>query len=650
MDSIKEKYTHWKTRIAQYKPENIEALYQEYQQLFQGLPAPIAWMPEDKEFSTSNLSKAWRDLNQSNYAGLFSFAAANRAKFWEYTIRTLGIKLKTPYSEILDLHEGAEHPVWLKGAKLNITETCFSHNPNKIAILETDEETEDTREITYGELARQADRFGSGLIEKGFTPGDRIIFYVPFCTKAVIAYLGAIRHGFVPVSVADSFSPEELAKRIETTAAKVILTASGYVYGGKYLNIYSKVKQAGSIPAIVLKKDEDALREGDWDFDSFKGPETGRYHYSDPDYTTNILFSSGTTKEPKAIPWTQLTPVKAASDGYYHLDIRSEDTVGWTTGMGWMMAPWLIYASQLNGASMALYVGATTSEKFGKFVGEAGITILGTIPSVVRAWRSKGFHLKYNWKVRIFSSTGEPSNAEDYFYLMSLGQFKAPVIEYCGGTEIGGAYITGSVLQPASPATFTTPALGLDICILKNNRDSAKPGEAGEVFIIPPSIGLTQKLLNKDHHEEYFASTPRGPKGELLRRHGDALEKITEEGFTFYRSVGRTDDAMNLGGIKISAVEIESVLNLHPRIAETAAVGITENGGGPEKLIVFLVPQHPVEDKTILKKELQKLLTTHLNPLFHIYEIEPIEQIPRTASNKMMRRELKKMWMDKNQS
>ncbi len=55
---------------------------------------------------------------------------------------------------------------------------------------------------------------------------------------------------------------------------------------------------------------------------------------------------------------------------------------------------------------------------------------------------------------------------EDYLWLMATTDYRAPVIEYCGGTELGGGYIAGSVMQPASPATFTTPALGIDFQIL----------------------------------------------------------------------------------------------------------------------------------------------------------------------------------------
>jgi acyl-coenzyme A synthetase/AMP-(fatty) acid ligase len=72
--------------------------------------------------------------------------------------------------------------------------------------------------------------------------------------------------------------------------------------------------------------------------------------------------------EPKAIPWTNATPFKAAADAWCHMDIHKGDIVAWPTNLGWMMGPWLIFASLLNGASMALYNGSPLGSGFAKFV------------------------------------------------------------------------------------------------------------------------------------------------------------------------------------------------------------------------------------------------------------------------------------------
>jgi acetyl-CoA synthetase len=233
--------------------------------------------------------------------------------------------------------------------------------------------------------------------------------------------------------------------------------------------------------------------------------------------------------------------------------------------------------------------------------------------------------------IKAFSSTGECSNPQDMLFLMSLAGYK-PIIEYCGGTEIGGGYITGSLVQPCTPSTFTTPALGLDIVILNEDGHSA---DKGEVFIIPPSIGLSTELLNKNHHQVYFADTPHS----TFRRHGDQMECLPNG---YYRAQGRVDDTMNLGGIKVSSAEIEQALNTVEEVCETAAIAISPPEGGPSQLVIYaVVTPETHKDKEAIEADLQKAIAQRLNPLFKIRNLVLVDALPRTASNKVMRRVLR---------
>jgi acetyl-CoA synthetase len=256
----------------------------------------------------------------------------------------------------------------------------------------------------------------------------------------------------------------------------------------------------------------------------------------------------------------------------------------------------------------------------------------------VRAWRESGVCDGVDWsRINTFSSTGEPSNRQDYLWLMSLTGYRAPVIEYCGGTEIGGGYLTGTVIQPASPASFSTPALGLDLVVLDDEGRPAPDGKEGEVFLVPPSIGFSQSLLNRDHDAVYYADCPPGPDDEVLRRHGDQIARLTGGYFT---AQGRADDTMNLGGIKVSSLEIERVLEHHPAVYEAAAVAVQPGGEGAEKLVVFAVLSDEAE-KDDLQRELGTTLGNELNPLFKIHDLVVVDSLPRTASNKLMRRTLR---------
>jgi acetyl-CoA synthetase len=408
---------------------------------------------------------------------------------------------------------------------------------------------------------------------------------------------------------------------------------------GKVLPMYGKCVDAGPTPCIVVDAGgANELRHQDMMWDDFvvdgavldPVPRPAAAH-------TNILFSSGTTGDPKAIPWTQTTPLKAAMDGRFHQDIHGGDVVAWPTNLGWMMGPWLVYASLLNGAAMALYDDTPTGRGFIEFVADAGVSMLGIVPSIVSSWRASGVLQPGDWQsVRVISSTGEASNPDDYRWLMHAAG-NVPVIEYCGGTEIGGGYVTSTVLDPCVPSLFSTPALGIDLVLV----DEGRPGDSGEVFLVPPSMGLSTELLNRDHNEVYYDGVP--DVGRPLRRHGDHMER-THEGY--YRALGRIDDTMNLGGVKVSSADLERAIGDIAGITECAAVSVPPSGGGPEHLVVFAVALPGVElDLDDLRYQMQQAIRTRLNPLFKVHEVIAIPALPRTASNKVMRRSLRSTYV-----
>jgi acetyl-CoA synthetase len=608
---------------------------------------PRVWEPKPDGVGGSNLGELMARLGIDTYAELHAWSVEQRGEFWRQVIERLGIVFAEPPREILDLSGGPEEPRWLPGAKLNIAESCFTAPATKEAVISGREGSAALTQVTYGELAELAARVAGGLRARGLGPRDAVGFYLPMTVECVAAYLGAVQAGCCVVSIASSFSVPELQRRLEIGDCKAVITVGRFLRAGREHALYENVCRAEAPPAIVIRASEQRrfeLRPDDltWEdlltAEPLAAPEVG-----DPSQVTNILFSSGTTGVPKAIPWTHLTPIKCAMDGHFHQDIGPQDVVAWPTDIGWMMGPWLIYASLLNGAAMALWEGAPTGGDFGRFVEQAGVTMLGVVPSLVRAWRTSGTLDDCDWRgIRVFSSTGEPSNREDYLWLMSRAAYRAPVIEYCGGTEIGGGYIAGTVVQPACPATFTTPCLGLDFEILDPHGQPVVEGEAGELFIVPPSIGLSQALVNADHHDVYYAGCPSGQGGRVLRRHGDEIGRLARG---FFSAEGRADDTMNLGGIKISSIEIERVLAADQTIHEAAAVAVPESSGGPDRLIVFAVLATEA-DLDLLRGELNRRLTSELNPLFRIHELRKVETLPRTASNKLMRRELRARCLD----
>jgi acetyl-CoA synthetase len=603
-------------------------------------PAP-AWVPDPETVMESNLGRLIAERGKPSYREFFAWAARDREAFWEVMLGKLGIVFRREPERILDPASGVTAPRWLPGAELNIAESCFRAEPSATAIVRR-AEGGPTDRWTYADLEDVARRVAAGLVALGFRAGDRIAVDIPMTAESVAVYLGIVLAGMAVVSIADSFAPEEIATRLTIADAAGIFTQDVIPRGGKALPLYEKVAAAGAPRAVVLAAGRELavdLRDGDSAFADFlPGAGLPAAVAAEPDAIVNVLFSSGTTGDPKAIPWTQTTPIKCAADGWLHQDIRPGSVVAWPTNLGWMMGPWLIFATLVNRGTIALYEGAPGTRGFCEFVQDAGVNVLGLVPSLVRAWRAGGMTEGLDWSaVRAFSSTGECSSPDDMLWLMSRAGYR-PVIEYCGGTEIGGGYITGTVVQPCAPATFTTPALGLDLVILDEEGGEA---EEGEVFLVPPSIGLSTSLLNRDHHEVYHEGTPKGPQGQTLRRHGDRVERLPHG---FFRAQGRADDTMNLSGIKVSSAELERVLDRHPAIEETAVVAVPPPGGGPDRLFVFAVLTGDAgAEPDALRADLQAEVREHLNPLFRVHEVRIVDALPRTASAKVMRRVLREM-------
>nr|XP_015627842.1 probable acyl-activating enzyme 18, peroxisomal isoform X4 [Oryza sativa Japonica Group] len=484
-----------------------------------------------------------------------------------------------------------------------------------------------------------------------FQKGDRIAIDMPMTCNAVIIYLAIVLGGFVVVSIADSFAPQEIGTRMSVSKAKAIFTQDFIIRGGKKVPLYSRVVQGTSSKAVVIPATGGflgvSLRNGDMSWKDFLSCAAGRSSiyptvYQPSDALTNILFSSGTTGEPKAIPWSQLSPIRCTCDTWAHLDIQPQDIFCWPTNLGWVMGPILLYSCFLSGATLALYHGSPLGRGFCKFVQDAGVTILGSVPSLVKSWKAGNFTEGLHWtKIRVLSTTGEASDIDDDLWLSSRASYK-PIIECCGGTELASSYIQGSLLRSQAFGAFSGASMSTGFVIL-DEQGTPYPDDvpcAGEVGLFPLYFGATDRLLNADNNKVYFDGMPIY-NGRQLRRHGDIIQRTVGG---YYIVQGRADDTMNLGGIKTSSVEIERICNrADEALLETAAVSIKPAGGGPEQLAILAVlkDRSPPCDANVLKSKFQRAIQKNLNPLFKVSYVKIVPEFPRTASNKLLRRVLR---------
>jgi acetyl-CoA synthetase len=611
------------------------------------IPQPI-WLPDEQSIQSTHIAGAMKECGFDSFVAFYEWSVAQPAEFWEYVVGALDIRFDSPTRSILDVSRGPTSPDWLVGAKLNIAESCFSDATETCAVIEGSPDGS-IRKFTHSQLRTLSNRVARGLKTHGCQQGDAVAVFLPMTAESVAIYLGIVLSGCTVVSIADSFSADELRSRLYISGAKAVFTVMSVRRGDRQLPVHERVVAADGPTAIVVNDPPnqsaapDDLRPGDlgW-LDLLSDDSSDIAVHSAPDEAMNILFSSGTTGEPKAIVWDHTTPIKAAADGFFHHDIHAGDIVAWPTNLGWMMGPWLIYATLINRGTIALFNGSPGDAAFGQFVQAASVNMLGVVPALVRIWRESGCLNGADWSaIKAFSSTGECSNPDDMRWLSNVAGGR-PIIEYCGGTEIGGGYITSTLVQPNLPGMFSTPALGSGLVILDEN---AKPSDIGEVFLLPPTMGLSRQLINRDHDAVYYFDVPTDHDGRILRRHGDQMQRLSNG---YYRALGRADDTMNLGGIKVGTAEIERVVSDTHGIREVAAVAVSSAEGGPSQLIIFAATdgrKSPSPDD--LQRQMQTQIKSQLNPLFRIHRVVVVESLPRTASNKIMRRTLRDDWLQR---
>ena len=697
-------------------------------------------------------SKEWDDIREVQHAEekfklLYEISIEHPKQFWltllhemRLTMINTGqmneiVKVSAGYEEWFPASDSREVSSTESQIMTNIAYSCFNgRNMNAPAILFRSETSSEVHSWSLQELYCHAITVAKALGKGGLDLrcGDGVAICMAMTPASVALYLGIILAGLKVISIADSFSEREIAVRLRVGAARVVFTQDIILRGTKLHKLAQRViKAASSMYNNSKAKDTDQqkflcrcviLPNGDFnsvpasnvdlrqgldvvwgdivsnDNSTICEKETMHENssrfvpcFSTPSATTNILFSSGTTGEPKAIPWSHLTPLRCGADARLLMDVSPGDVLMWPTNLGWMMGPWLIYAALLNDAGIGLHIGNPGGVEFIRTVKLLGTTILGTVPSLVRSWRnlednSSSLTPLRDTKIKCFASTGEASNPDDSLWLMSRLQGYRPIVEYCGGTELGGAYISGSLLQPQSPSTFSTMAFGTRIAIISESgrvfdvfsKERRTIGTyqqsepfSGEIALVTPSLGTSTQLLNRNHFDSYFKGMPTINIHRYndinyiskidktvtlpLRRHGDMMQKLPGG---YYRAIGRSDDTMNLGGIKVGNAELERICvsALPNDVVEVAAVAVPPLQGGPAQLWLVVVTKADsalatVKRKTLkeldfLKSTLQKAISSSLNPLFKIHRILVVEKLPRTASNKVMRRVLRQLCED----
>ena len=311
--------------------------------------------------------------------------------------------------------------------------------------------------------------------------------------------------------------------------------------------------------------------------------------------------------------------------------------------MGWIMGPLSMIGTHANGGTVALYEGSPDVPDAGRLWRLAQrhqVSMLGVSPTLIRALRaaSPGVPDADLSGVRVIGSTGEPWDPESYEWLArDVFGGRVPVINFSGGTEVGGSFLCPYPVEEIRSCSLGGPALGMDVDVVDDSGQRLR-GRIGELVCRQPWPAMTRGIWRDDerYREAYWSTFPG------LLRHGDYALADADGGWFI---LGRSDDVMNVAGKRVAPAEIESVIAADPAVAESAVVGIPDDAKG-EAVWAFYVPRPAADDEEKVRARLRQRIAGELGKPFTPSHVVRVPQLPKTRSAKILRRAVRAAVLD----
>ncbi len=568
---------------------------------------------------------------------------------------------KKKWDKVLDWNFTEPKVEWFINGKLNIAENCLDRhlekNGDRVAFhWEPNSPDEAGRKITYRELHADVCRFANVLKSKGVTKGDRVCLYMPMVPELAVAVLACARIGAIHSVVFAGFSASSLMGRIQDCGCSVVVTSDGAYRGAKSIPIKRIVDEAVEEchtmkSVIVLKRTGDSvvMKDGQdtWWHEEMKNVSAVcEAEVMDSEDMLFILYTSGSTGKPKGVVHTCGGYMVYTAYTFQNVFQYNENEVFWCTAdIGWVTGhSYIIYGPLLCGATSVIFEGVPTFPDAGRFwqvIDKYAVNIFYTAPTAIRALEAAGLDFVKPYKLnslRVLGSVGEPINVEAWeWYHKNIGKENCPIVDTWWQTETGGILISPLAgLTETIPGFATLPLPGIQPVLVdeKGNEITGNGVEGNLCIKFPwPSIIRTTYGDHERCRTTYFATYHN------LYFTGDGCRRDLKGN---YRITGRVDDVMNVSGHRIGTAEVESAINEHPDIVESAVVGYPHEIKG-QGIYAYVIATGKVEDAAKLRLEIIAEVNRIIGPIAKPDKIQIVTGLPKTRSGKIMRRILRKV-------
>jgi acetyl-CoA synthetase len=594
-----------------------------------------------------------------DYEQHYQSSVKNPEAFWDEVANDFVWRKK--WNKVLEWDFHKPEVKWFIGGKLNITENCMDrHLParaHQTAIIwEPNVPTDEARKITYQELYDQVCRVANMLKANGIKKGDRVCIYMPMVPELAFAVLGCARIGAVHSVVFAGFSAGSLIDRINDSGCKLVLTADGTVRGGKKIELKNIVDDAlvkcPSVERVIVLSRQtttpsmQAGRDVWWHDEIRDMAPNCPAEEMDAEDLLFILYTSGSTGKPKGMVHTCGGYMVFTTYTFQTVFQYREGQVYWCTAdVGWITGhSYIIYAPLCAGATTVIFEGIPSYPDMGRFwqaIERHKVNIFYTAPTAIRSLEKAPLSFVERSdlsSLQVLGSVGEPINEEAWhWYDKNIGKGKCPIVDTWWQTETAGFMISPIAnVTPLKPAHATLPLPGVQPAIMdEGGKELSGNNVEGRLTVKFPWPAIARTIYG-DHQrfrDTYFSTYP----GKYFT--GDGCKR-DEKGY--YRITGRVDDIIIVSGHNMGTAEIESAIDEHSAVCETAVVGYPHDIKGQGIYAFVICYDKPVEEEK-LRSEIRETVSKIIGPISKPDKIQFVSGLPKTRSGKIMRRILRKV-------
>lgn len=508
---------------------------------------------------------------------------------------------------------------------------------------------------TYAMLLAEVNRFSNVLYDKGIRKGDPVAIYLPNLAEAFIAILACFRTGAVYSTIFSGFSEQSLRDRLVSYEPKVVVTADAGLRRGKTISLKDKVDnvadEISSIEAVIVVDRLETNPEMKANRDSWWHEERKQASIEfepvpiEANEPSIVFYTSGTTGKPKGVVHAGMAfIVQNYIYAKYHMDHKPDDVFWCTADVGWLtMHIWGVAGSLANGVTTVVYEGAPNypeQDRFYQIIEKYRVNKLFTAPTALRMLRSLGKETlaQYNLDcLEVISLVGEPFDGETWHWTRDvLGKGRVCVNNTWGQTETAGTPLAGAAwLTPMKPGSAGVQFLGVDMAVVDDEGNEVPKGTLGNLVIQKPFPMLSRTLWREPERylKQYFSQVEGCYYASDI-----ALED--EDGYFWV--VGRSDDAFNISGHRLSTMEIENAVLECEAVSEAAVIGAPDDIKG-EVPVVFVTLAGGYTPSSKVTKEIEENIIHAVGQLARPKNIYMLDALPKTVSGKIMRRLLKEV-------